>query len=106
MTVLGQNEETKTCIANAHRVTKYARRFTQRHWSFLGLGSDKKWCGSHVNKPDGEWDNTAEDMMLNFAESGHPTFRAICELEKGELKSKGKGVTNPFTSTVAMTPRS
>ena len=31
-------------------------------------------------------------MMLNFAESGHPVFRASSALERGELKSKGKGV--------------
>ena len=31
-------------------------------------------------------------MMLNFAESGHPVFRASSTLERGELKSKGKGV--------------
>ena len=30
--------------------------------------------------------------MLNFAESGHPIFRATSALERGELKSKGKGV--------------
>ena len=29
--------------------------------------------------------------MLNFAESGHPIFRATSALESGELKSKGKG---------------
>ena len=39
-----------------------------------------------------KWDKIAEDMMLNFAESGHPTFRATNALERGELKSKGKGV--------------
>ena len=31
-------------------------------------------------------------MMLNFAESGHPVFRASSALERGELKSTGKGV--------------
>ena len=31
-------------------------------------------------------------MMLNFAESGHPVFRASSALERGELKSEGKGV--------------
>ena len=31
-------------------------------------------------------------MMLNFAESGHPVFRAGSASERGELKSKGKGV--------------
>ena len=30
--------------------------------------------------------------MLNFAESGHPVFRASSALERGELKSKGKEV--------------
>ena len=26
-------------------------------------------------KPNGKWDRVAEDMMLNFSESGHPVFR-------------------------------
>ena len=43
-----ENEETeKTVIANAHRVTEYARRFTRGRWSFLGPGSG---CGAHVSK--------------------------------------------------------
>ena len=29
--------------------------------------------------------------MLNFAESGHPVFRATSALERGELRSKEKG---------------
>ena len=44
------------CIANAHRDTEYARRFTRGHWSFLGPGSEKKWYGTHVSKPDGQCD--------------------------------------------------
>ena len=39
----------------------------------------------HVNKPDGEWDRTAESMMLNFAESGHPVFLATRASGRGEL---------------------
>ena len=31
-------------------------------------------------------------MTLNFAESGHPLLRASSALEKGTLKSRGKGV--------------
>ena len=42
-------------------------------------------------------------MVLNFAESGHPKFRATNALERGELKTKEKD-GNPFTSTVVMTP--
>ena len=82
----------ENCIANALKVAGHARRFQQRPWSFLGPGSEKKWYGTHISKPDGEWDQTAEIMMLNFAESGHPVLRAGSAPERGELKSKGKGV--------------
>ena len=73
-------------------MTECARRFTQGHWSFLGPGAEEKWYGTHAHKPDGERDKTAEGTMLDFAESGHPVFRASSALERGELKSKGKGV--------------
>ena len=43
------------------------------------------------DKTDGSWDKTAERMMLNFAESGHPAIRATSALERGELRSKEKG---------------
>ena len=33
----------------------------------------------------------AEDMMLNVSESGHSVFRGSSALERGDLKSKGKG---------------
>ena len=37
----------------------------------------------------GEWDRVAELMMIRFAESGHPVFRATSPLSRGTLKSKG-----------------
>ena len=43
------------------------------------------------NSPQGAWDNIAEEMLLEFAESGHPTFRATTPLSRGALKSKGHG---------------
>ena len=46
---------------------------------------------SAENSPQGAWDNIAEEMLLEFAESGHPTFRATTPLSRGQLKSKGKG---------------
>ena len=30
-------------------------------------------------------------MLLEFAESGHPTFRATTPLSRGQLKRKGHG---------------
>ena len=43
------------------------------------------------NSPRGIWDNIAEEMLLEFAESGHPTFRATTPLSRGILKSEGHG---------------
>ena len=37
-------------------------------------------------------DKTAELMMHNFTESGHPIFRATSALEWGESRSKEKGL--------------
>ena len=39
--------------------------------------------------PDGDRDDVAEHMMLNFSESGHPEFRGTSALERGTLRSKG-----------------
>ena len=56
----------------------------------LGPGSEKKWYSSE-NSPQGAWDNIAERMLLEFAESGHPIFRATTPLSRSILKSKGRG---------------
>ena len=78
------------CLANAGVVKVLARRFGIGQWSFLGPGSEKKWYSSE-NSPQGAWDNVAEQMLQEFAESGHPTFRATTPLSRGILKSKGHG---------------
>ena len=83
-----KNEE--WCLANSLIVADYWRRFAQGHWSFLGPGSEKEWYGTHTYKPHGKWDRVAEDMMLNFSESGHPVFRGSSAFEQGGLKSKAK----------------
>ena len=36
------------------------------HWSFLGLGSEKKWCGTCSGRSNGSSDRTAEKMLENF----------------------------------------
>ena len=78
------------CLANAGVVKVLARKFGIGHWSFIGPGSEKKWYSSE-NSPQGAWDNIAEQMLLEFTESGHPTFRATTPLSRGILKSKGRG---------------
>ena len=78
------------CLKNAEFVKTFAKRFGIGQWSFIGPGSEKKWYPSE-NSPQGAWDHVAEDMLLKFAESGHPIFRATTPLSRGQLKSKGKG---------------
>ena len=75
---------------NAESVKVFARRFGIGQWSFIGPGSEKKLYSSE-NSPQGAWDNIAEQMLLEFAESGHPIFRATTPLSRGILKSKGRG---------------
>ena len=43
------------------------------------------------NSPQGIWDHIADKMLLEFAESGCPIFRATTPLSRGILKSKGHG---------------
>ena len=57
--VWGEKGNRETCIANSFMVSEYARKFAQGHWSFLGPGTEKKWYGTHENKPNGEWDDVA-----------------------------------------------
>ena len=79
----------RECSANATLVSIFAKRFSVGRWSFLGPGSEKKWCSTCNEKPQGEWDKIAEKMMLKFGESRHPVFRATSPLSRGTLKSKG-----------------
>ena len=39
------------CGANYLNIATYTIRFPFGHWSHLGLGFEKKWYGTHVNKP-------------------------------------------------------
>ena len=91
---------TEKCETNSVTVTNYARRFPLGRWSNLGPGSGKKRYGTYSDKTKRKWDKAAERMMLNFAESGHPIFRATSALERGELRSKGKGKKSiPFNGS-------
>ena len=83
------NEE--ECLAHDKVVSLYARKFGIGHWSFIGPRSEKKWYSMKEDSPKGIWDTIAEKMLLEFAESGCPIFRATTPLSRGNLKSKGHG---------------
>ena len=87
----GSRDNEQECLANARLVSLFAKRFGAGQWSFIGPGSEKKWYSISEDSPHGEWDNMAERMMLEFAESGRPNFRATSPLSRGRLKSKGHG---------------
>ena len=79
-----------SCLANARVVKVLARKFGVGQWSFIGPGSERKEYSAE-NSPQGAWDHIADEMLLEFAESGHPTFRATTPLSRCILKSKGHG---------------
>ena len=87
----GSRDNKIECESNAKLLSLFARRFGAGQWSFLGPGSEKKWYFISEDSPQGEWDKMAEKMMLTFAESGHPVFRATSALSRGQRKSKDGG---------------
>ena len=72
----GSKDNENECESNAQLVSQHAKRCGTGQWSFLGLGSEKKWYSISADSPQGEWDRIAEKMMLEFGESGHLVFRA------------------------------
>ena len=85
-----ENGNKDECLKNANFVKTLAGRCGVGQWSFIGPGSEKKWYSSE-NSPQGAWDHIAEEMLLEFAESGHLIFRATTPLSRGQLKSKTRG---------------
>ena len=67
MTLYGETKKTKNCVLRAPWWWQ-----NKQKGSRMGIGyssdllSEKKWCGSNTCKPNWEWDDVAEQMMLNF----------------------------------------
>ena len=87
----GTRDNEQECLANARLVSLYAGKFGEGQWSFSGPGYEKKWYSMKEDSPQGIWDTLAEKMLIEFAESGCPIFRATSPLSRGQLKSKGHG---------------
>ena len=85
-----RNDNKDECFKNADYVKTIAGRFGIGQWSFVGSGSEKSGILPE-NCPQGAWDNIAEQMFLEFAESGHPIFRSTIPLSRGQLKRTGRG---------------
>ena len=89
---MNENNE-RECLANAEVVSINAKTFGKGQWSFIGPGSEKKWYSMEEDSTPGIWNHIAEKMLVEFAESGCPIFRATTPLSRGKLKSKGHGKT-------------
>ena len=63
-------------------VADYARQLAQGYWSYLGPGSKKDVVRNSRFQPNGERDNVAGVVMINFSESGHPFFRGSSLLKE------------------------
>ena len=87
----GTKDNEKECLGNAQVISLYAKKFGIGQWSFIGPGSEKKWYSISEDSPQGVWDNMAEKMLVEFAESDCPIFRATSPLSRGRLQSKGHG---------------
>ena len=87
----GTKDNEEECLAHAKVVSLYARMFGTGQWSFTGPGSEKKRYSMKEDSPQGICDKKAEKMLLDFAQSGCPIFRATNPLSRGKLKSKRHG---------------
>ena len=91
MTYLVTEKAIKKNVWKMPESSKYLQRnlvLDNGHWSRF---SEKKWYSGEENSPQGAWDHIADELLLEFAESGHPIFRATTPLSRGTLKSKGHG---------------
>ena len=66
------NKNENGCRPNAIRVASFAKAFKPGRWSFLGRENEEMLYGNLIEQPLGKWNSTAEIMMQEFAESGHP----------------------------------
>ena len=87
----GTKDNATEYLANARLVSLYARRDWKKTMVIYGPGSEKKWYSMKEDNPQGICDKLAEKMLIEFAESGCPIFRAASPLSRGQLKSKGHG---------------
>ena len=96
---IGHRKETMVFVfSNSGEVKEYAR-----HWTFLGLGDEKKWYGTLPCTLEGKWDSTATQMVERFQDTGHPVFKSSSALSRGLLKKKNGRDTIHFKADASNT---
>ena len=79
---MGFKRNDEICGNNLKTIQQNARRFRRSHWSFFGLGSEKKWYGTYTFKTwwilsQNCWANAAE--LLRIPSSGIPMYHRFGE---------------------------
>ena len=96
----GSRDNEEECLLNAKLVSLYAKRFGKGQWSFIGPGSEKKWYCISEDSPQGEWDNMAERMLLEFRRkwtSNFPCCKSI--VQKSTQKQRTWKTVDSFGAT-------
>ena len=84
----GTRDNEQQSLANARLVSLYVRKFGKGQWSFIGSGSEKKRYSMKGDSPQGICDKLAEKMLIEFAESGCPIFRATTLVQRFTQKQR------------------
>ena len=75
-------------ISNSEQVKKYGKIFSRGLWSFLGLGDEQTWYGTHTYKLDGKWDSIASEMGVTFQRNWTPSIQEYQYVEPWNLEKK------------------
>ena len=66
----------ENCVSNAEKVKNHAMKCSKGQWTFLGPGSEEKWCGnsSYVQKKENgipqstKWLQRSEETVILCSE--------------------------------------
>ena len=65
------------CLGRVLQHPESNEAWKNRVWSFIEPGSEEKWHSAEENSPRRAWDDIADEMLLELAESGHPCQSAV-----------------------------
>ena len=91
------NEE--LCENNSKSVGEYAREFPRGRWSFLGLGSEKKWYGTYDGIPKWILDTNGGENAAELREIWSPDIPLHRRPGNRKIKKqRGRKDNNTFHS--------
>ena len=83
-------------------VSTLTRKFGVGQWPFIDPDSEKKWYSEEENSSQGALDHIADKMLLEFAESGCPIFRATTPFTWCYLKKNKEHKNCPYILLLIM----